>query len=472
MRAATIEGFPGLDLRTDPADSKGAIDMLNVVLEPGRVKTRPGSTILYETAALPVFAMANQRGPTTHLIVAEVGTPGALHALNSAGVLLASTTLAAVDASGATGVAIGTATNDYFYVTAPGGVTVVKRWDGAAWTSPAGFPAATQVLGHSQTDNRLIACVGSRANFSDPGAPETFGANNYVSLGVGDGEQIHGYAWFNNQAFIFKKTKFFVFYGTSADGTGEPVFNYRPVDTGVGMWAYAPQAVCVGPDGVYFLASDGIYRTTGGPPVKISAALDPFFAGATGPFWTSGNWSSTDMAQRLHWHDGKLYAALATPGGRLLLVWDSSLNAWTAWSHTARALASLPATAAAPGLIFGAGALLRSSPAVTTDVGEAIVSRYRSAFNDFGSPLQKMIRETIVEGTGSPTLQWSRDWRALTTGGAVTLGVAPAVSTGRQSKALPGRTFSFQLGASSGAWAVHQVQPNVLESSRPVSITT
>jgi hypothetical protein len=482
QQPVVIEKFPGLDLRADPGDSRYALDAYNVTLGEGRVRTRDGSTWLASSSGdRPVFAFANARGPAYHLIIAMEGAPGTVTALASTGLALGSTTLADVRANGATAVAIGTATNDYLYVTSPFGGSVVKRWDGAAWTAPAGFPAAVQVLAHSQTDNRLVACVGTRASFSDPGAPETFGANNYVGLGIGDGEQIHGAVWFNNQLFIFKRTKFYAFYGTSTDSTGEPVFNYRAVDSGIGMWAYAPQGVCVGTDGVYFIGNDGIYRTTGGVPTKVSAALDPFFDGTAGDTWPLGVWDPTDVSQRIYWLDDKLHVALATATSKLLATLDTHLNAWTVSSQQTAALSALPVSASeydAQVLILGGAGdgILQSAPGIATDAltsgtSTSIVSRYRTAFEAMGSPLRKRAREAILEGTGSPRVQWSHDWGAVEAGGIVSLGSGPAPTTGRRRFAVRGRQFSLQVGASSGAWSLNRIQVNVDQPSAPPAVT-
>lgn len=488
QQAVVIEKFPGLDLRADPGDSRFALDALNVTLEQGRVRTRTGTSLGLVTTGVPVFADLNARGVASHLIVATQGAPGNLYAADASDVVLGSTTLADVRSNGATGVAIGTPSAEYYYVTSPYGGSVMKRWDGTTWTSPAGFPAAVQVLAHNQTDNRLVACVGTKVSFSDPGAPETFGANNYVNVGVGDGEQIHGAAWFNNQLFIFKRTKFYVFYGTGVDSTGEPVFNFRSVNAGVGMATYAPQAVCTGVDGVYFIGGDGVYRTTGGPPVKVSAPLDPFFGGPAAifrgevpPTWTGGVWDDA-IPGRVLWADDKLHVAVsAIVGGvgtvRCAFVFDAGLNAWTLSGQATYAIAQMPFTSFGLNILYGGpvGCMFRQNVAVATDADTtgapvAFSSRYRTAFESMGSPLRKRVREAILEGTGTPTLQWATDWGQLEAGAAVSLGAGPSPATQRRRYAPRGRQFSLQVGAASGAWSVNRIQVNVDQPGSPPAV--
>lgn len=479
MKAVTIERFPGLNLWADPGDAPGAIDALNVTIEPGRVRTRDGSVNFSTEADLVVFLA---RSPA-HMIV---GTGALLRALTAAGALVASTAITLGD-NGGCGVSLGTASASYFYFVGAGGAGV-RRWDGAAWTTPATAFGVPLIVTMSPTDNRLV--YGDTTNtlwFSDAGDPTTFTLTNSLRLHPGDGELFRGAAVYANQMFIFKQTKFFVFYGTNKDPFGAPLFNYRVVDSGVGLHPNSPQAVCVGADGVYFIGNDGIYRTTGGTPVKISQAIEPFFLRTVGslvsPFWQGSVWDATNTLQRLAWHDGRLYCSLSTAGSTsTVFVYHTALDAWTAWQFPSAGavggMASyLRSTTAADvrALYVGlraAQVVNRITPNVATDpTSQAIVSRYRLPFEAYGSPGQKRIRETIVEGIGSPTIQWSRDWGSLATGSAVTLGTSPAIAVARQRLAIRGRAFSLQAGAASGAWSINRVQANVDDAIRPAGVT-
>lgn len=480
-QAVTIEQFPGLDLRADPGDASGAIDAMNVTTERGAIRSRDGSTAFFSPTGVPCFLFNYN---DSQLIVASRASPANLYAVSNAGVTVASTTTPAIfNADFFSGVAIGTSANSYVYVSAG---NVIKRWDGATWTAPGGMPANPGVLSMSPTDNRLIVCSASKVSFSDPGAPETYGANNYAYLVPGDGEAVNGAAVFNNQTFIFKRTKFFVFYGQNKGPTGDPEFNYRTVDAGVGMHSVAPQSVCAGSDGVYFIGADGIYRTTGGPAVKISAPIDPFFVGNIGPYWqgatfNAGITGATFLSTvRLGWVNNRLYAGLGTSAASVTpgvtMVYDAQLQTWSVWSVHSGAIVGFPRSTATGDerTVFlasvGVSKILKVTSGVSADDGTAIVSRYRLPFESYGKPGEKRLRETIVEGTGSPTVQWSKDWGSLVTGSAVTLGTSPALATSRQRSALRGRTFSPQIGASSGAWAVNRVQANISDAIRPVVV--
>lgn len=484
LTPVAIEEFPGLDLREDPGPGsrRGAIDLLNVTIDPGVVRVRDGSTLFYTGASSPIKYLATFAASTGQQLIAA-NFAGACWAVNSAGTLVAASTIS--NPLSVSGVALGTPTNNFFYMVGTG--AVVKRWDGATWTSPAGMPANSTVVSISPADNRLaVADSGSKLWFSDPGAPETFGASNFVQLTPGDGESIVAMCVFNNQLFVFKETKFFVFYGNSTDSTGSPVFNYRTVNTGIGMRtnaassALAAHCFCVGPKAIYFHGSYGIYATSGGTPALISQAIQPFFTGVSSPYWQGGSIvgaSTSTVPLDMEWVDDKLYVSYSVPAGGIVLVLDTGQDKWTAWSMAglAQGLSGIKAasTDIENSLAYGTtgGLILRTTVGAATDNGTAIVSRYRLPFENYGSPGEKRLRETIVEGVGAPTVQWSRDWGSLVTGSAVQLGTSPAIGYGRQRLAIRGRAFSLQLGAASGAWQVNRVQANVAGLPRQPEVT-
>jgi len=139
----------------------------------------------------------------------------------------------------------------------------------------------------------------SRIWFSKAGSAEEFETTAFVDLGVGDGEEIVGMCLYGGQIFVFKETKFFVFYSVSLNESAQPEFNFREVSMGEGSrmkraaqteLAETSDQICApGPDGVYFATTDGVYVTAGGAPTKISQALRPLeeaspFAGPMATF--------------------------------------------------------------------------------------------------------------------------------------------------------------------------------------------
>lgn len=175
----------------------------------------------------------------------------------------------------------------------------VKKYDGTTLSSPTatvdGVAGEAMPRGHFVANwqdgaNRLVVAnttleggpagaSGSPAHvfFSEPGQPENYESTAYVQLNPGDGQQIIGMCAWGREIYVFKETYCFVFYGISADEEGRPIFNFRTVDLGTRATAQrgagSPHVVA-GREGVYFLAHDGVWVTSGGSPVRVTDALD------------------------------------------------------------------------------------------------------------------------------------------------------------------------------------------------------
>lgn len=487
--AVSVEKFPGLDLRLDPGDSAGAIDVQNVSIDPDAVRVRGGLQTFYTAAAKPTFLDRFQRASgAVQMIMAQNTATNTYQAIRSDGTALASSSTTAATDYGCSGVALGTPAAEYFFV-AKGGSSF-RRWDGSAWSTPGGtFPTSAKVVSILPTDQRLVVVTDADIVwFSDPGAAETFTATSFLRLTPGDGERIQGAATYHNQTFIFKQSRFFVFYGTSDNPSapGTPLFNYRTENTGIGMYYPTPQSVCTARDGVYFIGMDGVYRTTGQKPEKVSRALDPFWSQNTSPFWTGGEWAETtnnsNIPGRITALDQYIFVSLpVSSSANVVFVLNLDTQVWSMWNINASAITPFPYGLSASNttttdVIYFADAssfkIGRYDLTATSDhSGTAIVSRYRMPFEHYGSPGEKRLREMILEGIGSPTVKLSRDWGALGTGGAVTLGTSPAVATGRRREAVRGRAFSVQFGASSGAWQLNRAQVNLDPAIRPAGVT-
>lgn len=487
LQPVTFERFAGLDLRASPG-ANTAIDMSNVVVDANgeSIRSRDGCAAFVGLAGTQILHITTWGGDTATRYMIAVSGAGQLAAVDGGGVGVATGTLAGAALSNVSSQMIGTPTASYVYLTSGSGWA---RFDGTAWTTPTmpAVVASARTVAVSPSDNRLaVGGTGnsfSRVQFSDPGAPETFGANNFVDVTPGDGEFIVAAATWHNLLFVFKQTKFFVFYGTSPNVDGSPIFNYRMVNTGIGC--SHPNAVAVAPDGIYFLDRRGIFHTSGGPPQMISEPLDPFFRNQPHPYFAGGATYAPAQAgqgQMLTFAQGRLYCVLGTTGTPALkpFVWDQASNSWSLWALTiagngistfgeARTQASQEGRVE---LVAGIGnTVYRFSPQLTTDNGQAINSNYRAAFTDLGVPSEKTVRGTIIDGSsssGSVSWQWSREWGALQSTRSVSLG--SSLGQGRDWYATRGRMLSWQVSGSS-RWQLQRVEP-LVRGSRPAGIKT
>lgn len=448
-----VDSFDGLRLDAEPTEvgSGGAVDMLNIDLDRvGAIRTRDGydnftsGTGTNRYAGL--FPFTRTIGGTTQLVALTAsganGTP-AISALNTSGGIVASRNYGAGTLPFFNAARFGAPGSEYMYFA--DGTSTVVRWDGTSFTTPAGFPAS-RWLAVKPLDNRLATAVSSgsysRVQFSDAGAPETWTSTSWVEISPGDGEVITGIVSWRDYLFVFKQTKFAVFTGTGTDPDGLPIFNYTMVDADVGILANgvlpwgAPPFVSA-PPGVFFINNKGVWLTTGGPPTKISRALDPIFqnrvpASYTGPYLED---PFTDLlGASLAWHSDRLFVAIPDRG---MFVWDSVRDRWMVWSVLANGLASwtssnvdtLLFSYAAGSNHVGTFASGATAP-YTTDDGTAITYRWKSGkYRPAGDSRTAVSLETAVFGTGSPTLTLSSD-RLANQSGAVTLGTAPTSSEG------------------------------------------
>jgi hypothetical protein len=266
----------------------------------------------------------------------------------------------------------GTPSASYSYCRADLATAAVVRFDGTVFTEPTcsvdgttgkAMPKGKVMASWPDGGNRLIvantgstggpgaaASSASHVWFSGPGNAESYESTAYVQLSPGDGEEITAIAVFNSQVFVFKETKFFVFYGVSVDEEGRPVFAFREVSLGEGGRMKRPvvealaessdQLACVGPEGVYFCTSAGVYVTTGSTPTKISQALRPLeeispFDGPMAEFLNGETevfrWPATGIAC--------LGTRLVVRRYEFMFVLDLPTGEWTCWKMTAVSMA-------------------------------------------------------------------------------------------------------------------------------------
>lgn len=498
-----VETFGGLNLVDDPGQIGWgqAIDALNVDLStPGVLKSRPGYVTYNDGTPATDRYVAIQNGRNgRHLAYRKDGgsTTLVITTDSFSGLSEAATTSIASVAFG-TGPLISTvygtdgANNEWAYVLDPTltgapyrvRLTGVIAWDHPAFTGAEAPDAGARALAVTPWDNRLV--VGgatsdpARLKFSDAGSPLNFPTNNYIQLAP-NRESITTMAVWQNLLFVFTTKAIYVFYGTSTDSSGNPIFNYRRVETGSG--SALPDCACPGPDGLYYATLRGLYKTTGGDPVKVSGNASQLVGTAgNGPFpptYTGYALLGTPAGLRyVNGHiivSGQAYDTTpAAATGAFWVLLNPETGSVTGWNltHGGSTFAVDVDNAQSSGtdLIYFpnltgdkgfARMIWRGFTApLTTDNGTAITSRYRSGFSDLNTPDMKRIHSFRLQGSGSPTLKLSTDFGALETGAAVTLGTAPAIAEGVRRYAPRGRQFSWQVGGTT-AWSLNNFIANV-----------
>lgn len=446
---SVITGFGGLNLQSNPelVGDFEALDMLNCRPHHGGLITRGG----YEQHT---SSELTNRGGTVYPYYESdgtnqllVGCGTRLEAVNTAGAVVASAT------------GLTDATWRFVRFAAPGsevayagnGNDTLRKWDGASWTAPTATVDGVGALAMPKAgllaimpiSNRLVASGfatttggpnGSATNpstvvFSDQGAPETWQVTsnppvsyqNTLQLTPGDGEKITAMVAWRDSVFVFKQSKFFVLYGETIQANGGPVFNYRIVDAGVGC--VGANAACAGLDGVYFLNRQGIYRTTGGEPEKVSRAIDPTFtkqASFGSPQYSSLVYlrQQYETGVALTWHRDCLYAAIPAQGAAYntnALVHNPAEGWWTIYTLPAAGLCSWKVDSNLPErLAFSYSTGLKHIGShwdfPSTDAGASFSARWRGKWSDYGSQAVKSMREVKVWGFGTAAFQVQSDF--------------------------------------------------------------
>lgn len=421
----------GLNLRDSPdvVSEAEAIDLLNVTFtKQGTVEQRDGYA---RRTALPLTNDADSIFPfySSSDKILLIGNGGRVDAVTANGIVSTSTD------DPTTGphffARFGGETREAVYLA--NGADQIRRYDTASgFTSPAGL---SSIVGHyltiTPTSNRLVSARGngsvagnnpSTVGFSEPGDPETWLPNNYIDLDPGDGESIMGVCSWGDLTFIFKETKFWVHYSETVDTTGEPVFNVRKVDTGIGL--VASKALTVGRDGVYFLAREGVYRTTGQGVELLSDKIDKFFVGDPEIYFEGRPLNHTYIAGSAGtWFEERFYLSVPTTNGANndhLLVFDPLHGWWTLYDIPAQALCPFRIGSDTELVFVNGPHLYRHAPDFANDAmepdgtgGVALDARWRSGWIDYGTMDVKTIRESILTGSGQLDLSLYKDWEEV-----------------------------------------------------------
>jgi hypothetical protein len=508
--SADFNTFGGLVLNAAPDEvgAQQAIDLLNVDFStPGAVRSRDGFARFGVTTLAPSAGISYTKSVVgaagDRQFVASDSSGPAVAAFTDTGTLITSFSLTGTSNAPLAFAVFGTASTAYAYGIArkngagaqPG---VLVRWDSSAFSAAVSADFGTilspQAVGVQRQDNRMVTAGGddgATVYFSKKGDAETWTGTDTgnVTLDPHNGELIRGICAWGTDLFVFKESTFYRFYGNSlaADGV-TPVFNYKPV-VGKGMARWIWDGCVASPRGVYFVADDGVYLTSGGAPTKVSQALDPLFLGTTSSFYTGATLSKTPIGpggavtgKKMAWINGILYVSL---GGGLMAVLYEQTGTWSLWSTPASVGFVTPFSGTSSTfdrLIIGDmtnSVLGKYTPGQTTDNGSSITSRWCSGFYEMSyrsrsgywvGASEKTIRETMLWGTGSVNVQLAHDYGTLDAGATLTM--TPGTKPARRRFAIRGTNFAHQLASvAGGAWTVQRLAQHV-RGNRPVGIET
>jgi hypothetical protein len=242
--------------------------------------------------------------------------------------------------------------------------------------------------------------------FCKPGRPDSWPPENSVEV-CSPSEELMTGGVYAGQAFCLSRERYYLLYPSLTSGattvTAVPGACMKGL---VSRWGLA-----VGRGGVYFVAEDGIYQTTGGPETRLSEAIAPLFQGQTVEGYLPVDLTDPTTI-RLALHDWDLWFFYADTGGtRRALVLSLLYKTWraVAWNGPAIAHGYSDEGAGADVLLLGgASSGVTYTHAGLTDAGTGIAYLARTADHDFGRPREdKLFGDVILDldanGT-TPTL--------------------------------------------------------------------
>jgi hypothetical protein len=474
QRQLVIEQFPGLDLRA-PLFGKHAHDLRNVIFdENGGVRQRDGYQLWQSGGALGIVRQLLVFGDgITSASRLLVTTSANAKAFDSTGTLLTTYTPASSFGLGSQrGTTFGTPSSARAYIgsdrtwirydttagfTEP---TVSKRnaLTGALTSGLAG-PAA---CGFQTWQDRLVAGgwgIGSATEgpagmasspskvwFSEPGDPETWRDSDFVELAPGDNEQVMAMMVWRDLLFVFKRSKFFVFYGIQSNPDGSVRFLRREFK---GHGIASRVAVSAGPDGVYFSNWAGLWRSRGGEPEKLSQAIDPVYRQGPFPGLFGGDEMKVDGSEQTVTCCGNYVYVHTGQNVARMYVYDRRYGWWSYWDNNPYLIATPGAVMmSGPGgidapdtmapiwvgngngnlYILQPGAMANDNTFVNVDFLGSLTSHYYGGFYALAGDQQVRVRSIRVTGKGIVDVGLRTDF----TSNALRLqsGVAMASSTG------------------------------------------
>ena len=146
---------------------------------------------------------------------------------------------------------------------------------------------------------------------------------------------------------------------------------------------------------MYFTTSDGLYKTQGQQPYKVSDLMNPLWTGGASDYYTGGVIDDvTDIS--LANYDERIFMGFGSQYGQRVLVYEPRQEWFSIYDLNAKVLLGFDDQ-----LYFGGEFIAKHGPSYPDDDGDAINYIHRSGWMDFNSPDVKVVRATKMWGAGA-----------------------------------------------------------------------
>lgn len=294
---------------------------------------------------------------------------------------------------------------------------------------------------------RVLAC-GDPARpeavyFSNVGNADLWGAEDWVVVG-NPGEPMMNGIVYGLRCFAFSRERMFLMLPNIVAGV-----TFAAPETSCRRGLKGRWALCAGKLGIYFVAKDGIYRTSGGPEQSvIDDSIRPLFPTREAKVgFAAHGYEAVDLSDenglRLTFHNNEIwffYTGL-TSGTRQLLIYDEDRSRWRAGSYPDQQTIVYSEPNTSSSLLMGAadGDLYQVGGFVDGESGAAIPVNFRTGALDQGRPLnlKEYLTINIDVDPGGATLASPVTITPLINGETITEAALKVTGTGRQRVTLP-----------------------------------
>lgn len=240
--------------------------------------------------------------------------------------------------------------------------------------------------------------------WSKPGQPDSWPAANFVEVCAPSEELMNG-GVFGGQAFVFSRERGYLL-STNLAGVADTIVA-TPTDCTPGMATY--WGMCIGPDGIYYVAKDGVRVTKGGESMIVSDPLRPLFNGQTKNGLLPIDFTAWQFI-RLTAHNNDIWFIYKDTGGTAkIMVYSTIYKFWRQVDFADDPIVVYSETGffdIGQQLIMGGPSATAYVHSGTTDGGTAIQCQVRTGALDFNNARgDTMFGDvTVVANTGGNNL--------------------------------------------------------------------
>jgi len=235
--------------------------------------------------------------------------------------------------------------------------------------------------------NNMVFAAGDKNRpgsvyFCYPGQVDHWGASNYVDVSA-PGEQILNGFVFGGQSFAWSTQRLYAITPNLVDALTITPSPTACAKAPAGAWAFT-----VGPSSVFFVASDGVYETTGGQAVNLSDDwLRPLFQGQTVNGYAPIDFAQTALLRCAVWQNELWCLYQATGGTRHALIFDLSLRTWRIYTFPSTLVSAYADSIPGSTVLIVGGDGISYTHSGTSDDGTAIACTIRTPALNQGDPV-------------------------------------------------------------------------------------